>query len=363
MNDVKLEALKEFDCLMICIQLALSWDEIPVKRLLDKHGLLKDHAVFDPAFALYRLHHEFHNAESPVAKELTARFARRYRGDIERIRALPEEEQLDATGDLLKQSPAGCFWAMATDERMGIHALSCYHAHRLLLEAFRPSSGSVFAFADCKEHLAGQKEEIRALREKCASLECRLEAEKWENSLLKKKLEADSGRQRELRMRSYERKHSGGVRPVAVPDELSVTVEKDGPPDFDASCDCRKKRAAGQCALENLKIALVGGLDRLENQYRAAFESLGAAKFYFHSGCCDGGGAERLRSTTAAADIVIFVTRINSHNALNVLKGVCRKSGKSFLAVRATSPEQISKIVLRELPRALPGAGKESIPC
>lgn len=127
-----------------------------------------------------------------------------------------------------------------------------------------------------------------------------------------------------------------------------VTVDPACP---NRSRDCCEKFENGQCALENLKIALIGGLDRLERQYRSAFERLGAAKFFFHTGCCAGGGAERLRATTEAADIVVFITKINSHNALSVLKAVCKRSGKSFLAIRATSPDQVSQMVVKELQR------------
>ena len=95
---------------------------------------------------------------------------------------------------------------------------------------------------------------------------------------------------------------------------------------------CDAEQASGCCTLNHLKVALIGGLDRLENQYRSVFESLGTVRFYFHTGCCNGSGANRLRASAQDADIVVFITRINSHNALSVIKGICRKSGKSFLA-------------------------------
>lgn len=111
---------------------------------------------------------------------------------------------------------------------------------------------------------------------------------------------------------------------------------------------CDAEQASGCCTLNHLKVALIDGLDRLENQYRSVFESLGTVRFYFHTGCCNGSGANRLRASAQDADIVVFITRINSHNALSVIKGICRKSGKSFLAVRETNPELVSKIVLNQ---------------
>ena len=113
-------------------------------------------------------------------------------------------------------------------------------------------------------------------------------------------------------------------------------------------CGCTAEEMSGCCTLQHLKVALIGGLDRLENQYRSAFESLGTVKFYFHTGCCGGSGANRLRASARDADIVVFITRVNSHNALNVIKGICRKSGKSFLALRETNPALVSKLVSQE---------------
>ena len=109
--------------------------------------------------------------------------------------------------------------------------------------------------------------------------------------------------------------------------------------------DCTRDQMRENCPLEHLKVALIGGLDRLEQPYRAVFESLGIVKFYFHTGCCNGSGANRLRASAQDADIVVFITRVNSHNAMSVVKGLCRKSGKSFLALRETNPALVSKLV------------------
>ncbi len=114
------------------------------------------------------------------------------------------------------------------------------------------------------------------------------------------------------------------------------------------SSTCKAEQASGCCTLNHVKVALIGGLDRLESQYRSVFESLGTVRFYFHTGCCNGSGANRLRASAQDADIVVFITRVNSHNALSVIRGICRKSEKSFLAIRETNPNVVSKIVLSQ---------------
>ncbi len=365
------EALKGFDCLMVCLQLAMSWDEKMLKKLFKKHGLLKENPHFDSAFALYQLHHEFHDPESGIARDLIRFFNREYKYEIAKAAEMRSEENapslLEPTTEFLKQNPAGAFWALATDERMDIHSLSTYHAHRLLLESFRASSGSVFAFEKMKDQVSSFKKENSTLREEAAELRTKTSALERENERLRRELSDADARKRELRMLRYEleKAASGPVverlkETKTDSSENLLMVDVDSPCPFKNS-ECKEKKRGGRCSLENVKVALVGGLERLENQYRHVFESLGTEKFYFHSGCCDGGGAERLRTTTEAADIVVFITRVNSHNALNVLKGVCKKSGKSFLAVRETGPEQVSRIVLNSL---LPAEEKkEDIKC
>ncbi|MBM4310464.1 MAG: DUF2325 domain-containing protein [Deltaproteobacteria bacterium] len=111
------------------------------------------------------------------------------------------------------------------------------------------------------------------------------------------------------------------------------------------SCCCP---AAGNCPLEKLKIALIGGMGRLEAQYRSTFEALGA-ELLFHDGVIAGAGVNRLRAAAGKADVVVFITRINSHCALEVVKGLCKKSGKAFVVMRATGPKQVSRGVIEKL--------------
>ncbi len=362
MNPNTAKTLENFDCLMICIQLAMSWDERLMKKLFQKHGLLSQGGRFDPAFALYQLHHEFHNPESGIVDDIVARLSKQHRLVVERLRSIPCEDKdpalLEITKDFLLRDPAGAFWALSTEDRLNMRSLSAYHAHRMILEAFRPGSGSFFAFERTKTELSERREELRKLRAECDELKLRLAAKTRENEALRKEQEEFAREKRELRKLRYEMEKCGRVsapipsRPPAKPvsNARTTIIDVDPPCPFHSQ-ECCAKAEEGACVLENMKVALIGGIERLESQYRAVFESLGAAKFFFHSGHCEGGGAERLRSTTEAADVVVFITRVNSHNALNVLKGVCRKSGKSFLAVRETGPEQVSRAVLNGLVR------------
>jgi len=99
------------------------------------------------------------------------------------------------------------------------------------------------------------------------------------------------------------------------------------------------------CPLEDLRITVIGGLDRLESRYRGVVESLGG-RFSFHSGDCHA-GCEVLKNAVCQSDIIVFITRVNSHSALRIVRGLCRKTGKRFTAIRETSPQALTK-VLRE---------------
>ena len=75
--------------------------------------------------------------------------------------------------------------------------------------------------------------------------------------------------------------------------------------------------------------------------YRAILGELGAEPL-FHDGKL-GKGCHRLRSMICGADIVVFITSINSHGALQVVKGICKKSGKTFIALKETGAESLAR--------------------
>ena len=112
------------------------------------------------------------------------------------------------------------------------------------------------------------------------------------------------------------------------------------------TCPCRNTG----CPIERLKVALIGGMDRQGEHYRQVFES-GGVELLFHTGHCAGSGACNLRSLLGHVDIVVFITTINSHNALRVVKAVCRKNGKTLVAVRETGPRRILNALAEHLNR------------
>ena len=79
-----------------------------------------------------------------------------------------------------------------------------------------------------------------------------------------------------------------------------------------------------------MHIALVGGLDRSEAQYRQLAERAGHS-IEWHTGDLAGRGAGTLESMIERSDIVIVVTSVNSHGAVWRARKVAKLRSKRLL--------------------------------
>jgi len=95
------------------------------------------------------------------------------------------------------------------------------------------------------------------------------------------------------------------------------------------------------CPLFGLRVAVVGGIGRMLPDYREVVRHLGAELLY-HDGHMKS-GSYKLKNVVCGADIVVFITSVNSHGALSVLKAVCKKKGKKFIALRETGCESLDR--------------------
>ena len=96
---------------------------------------------------------------------------------------------------------------------------------------------------------------------------------------------------------------------------------------------CRQE-VCEHCPLQGRKVIIIGGLDRLEPGYRQTVSRLGG-ECEFHTGKLRNGN-RRLKQRVANADLVVFITSINSHAALNAVKKECKRCSKPFCALRQT---------------------------
>ncbi len=116
------------------------------------------------------------------------------------------------------------------------------------------------------------------------------------------------------------------------------------PEDAQGDCSHCTERKKCHCPLDGMRVAVIGGLDRLEPEYRKTIHDLGA-DFIFHNGNCSN-GQHVLKNVVCKANIVLFITSINSHGALKVVKATCKKTGKQFNVVRHPSAKSVYKTLL-----------------
>ncbi|ADK84633.1 hypothetical protein Deba_1265 [Desulfarculus baarsii DSM 2075] len=103
-----------------------------------------------------------------------------------------------------------------------------------------------------------------------------------------------------------------------------------------AQCAC--------CPLQGLKVAVIGGLERMEGSYCQAIDKLGG-QCSFHPGHVRG-GSRRLRQIVIKSDVVVFITSVNSHGALATVKAECKKAGKPFIALGRTGVGSLEEMLL-----------------
>jgi hypothetical protein len=77
----------------------------------------------------------------------------------------------------------------------------------------------------------------------------------------------------------------------------------------------------------SMRIAWIGGLDRNEHELSVMAEKAGHA-LELHTGAVGGRGAGELRAAIGRADVVIIVTDVNSHGAVQLAKKVARQEGR-----------------------------------
>lgn len=246
-----------------------------------------------------------------------------------------------------------------------------YYAHKLVFKALNSSAAGQTTVTDTATDSLPSAEYARSLRKENIRLKRELrdaavklaKAEKNTDQLESERerligrvadLETRPSREGQLlrenrklryRLEALEKPDTGesDVLPFAC-DRFIKDLQEIPTETVDALTPCEKY---GTCPLNELRIAVVGGLDRLETRYRTIVEGLGGT-FMFHSGSCNN-GAHMLRNMVCGSDIVVFITSVNSHNAMWIVKAECKKTGKKFTVLKQTSPEALEKKLLAEV--------------
>jgi hypothetical protein len=98
-----------------------------------------------------------------------------------------------------------------------------------------------------------------------------------------------------------------------------------------------------------MRIGIVGGAEKALSRVR--YEELARSRgcaVEFHDGHTDGRGSETLRSLVGRCDVVVIVTRVNSHNAVRLARQLIRQHGRAALFVPRFGLNQFESVVGRQ---------------
>jgi len=93
-----------------------------------------------------------------------------------------------------------------------------------------------------------------------------------------------------------------------------------------------------------MEIALIGGVERNELLYRNLAEERGHL-FKFHSGHMNGRGIGSFESLLKTAGLIIVVTDVNSHCAVQYARRHARRLGIPLVLLRRCSPSRFTEIL------------------
>ncbi len=359
--DVKIWSL---DCIAICTVLGFMFDPKSLGKFCRKFGL-GEGTPADVSCQFYLLHRACHEQNGVVPKRLTKLLNERFSETLRMIRALECSTEREIAKRLAGQEvcgSGGILWALLTDPREVFQQYGSYLVHRTSYQAFRDARQQEVEERQEKrqnnqvlKHVAGLQSKCRRQQEKLKECRARIQAVETERNTFKircaqqeKKIEqidagsgADGKYQRELRMLEHELKQERR-RSARLKEAVSVNVAISNPAEIVETPLCELcDDCENACPLNALRVAVVGGLDRLEPRYRQVVEDMGG-NFDFHNGDCHG-GSQTLKNVVCRSDIIVFVTQLNSHSALHVVKGMCQKTGKRFLALRKTGPQALAE--------------------
>lgn len=82
-----------------------------------------------------------------------------------------------------------------------------------------------------------------------------------------------------------------------------------------------------------MQVGIVGGLERTERQYEDLAAHHGH-RLVFHHGHVHGAGLRSLRQLVDHSDVVILITDVNSHAAVQITRRLMREQGRSPVIMR-----------------------------
>lgn len=357
------------DCLVLMILLSATLPRKEIKKILLKHGYFEPGRCDSTHLILQTLHAVCHQ-DLRVVEHITKNLDTRFGNTLLKTRCYDEKQ--------LSQEAYSASWKIP-------YMWACYqHPNKNMRKL-----GRELAHAVIRKHLWGnantdQNQNARAdsakLISRINSLRQQLNKANQENQALEieqrkrqhlraQVLSADSKRKsqeqktiKELRTQVTEQKRQNEELAQELATWRSLALSNNGRSSYEADktsrvgglCGAAEKQNEiretetqfnykGDALLEGRKIAIIGGLERLEPQYRKAIEAMGG-KCLFNAGHTKNGGRE-FRKVVKKSDLVVCITAINSHGAMKVVKKQCKLCRKPFCPLKGTSVSSLKNLL------------------
>ncbi|MCB2227912.1 MAG: DUF2325 domain-containing protein [Desulfarculaceae bacterium] len=359
------------DCLVVTLLLGAAFDKKALKKHLKRAGLPEEAQQGRGEALLHALHEACHTnpqAQAAVSKELSARF----RATLHKTASLSGGEILAQARDTAWPIPLlwACYQGEGRERREAgrrlAHLVAARGMKRLQGESLvEREKGRAETYCAQNRALRQSLEELKAenrdlaLRLKTPQVRSEPAVPQAAAPSPHKKRAKELGRELEQARAEIEqlRNDLAVWRALALQAEEEARAAQAG---AEACCsaeacpeacpDCGQARAGARparsrCPLRGRSVAVIGGLDRLEKNYTEIIEQMGGSCLC-HTGKVRS-GARRLRQIVNKSDLVVFLTPINSHAAMNVVKKQCKLCEKPFCPLNCTSPTALESHLIQ----------------
>ena len=357
------------DCLSLTLILASEFSLKSMKKLLLNAGYEKASQEDSPEALLHSLHVACHQ-DTGLVDAITKSLNKKYRSSLIKTKGMDPDKLCQEASDL--SWPLPLLWSCFQQSAPGMKSQGRLLAHLVLwkaIERFRKQPrlddqqkrikelssqnmslrNEISRLRDIKKPPSPKVEarravarqtqpdyaqrEISALKKVIRSHKKRLDSEKQLKQQLKDELAV--WRALALNKDSAERTPD---KTFSVQEMQSEAIKCAA----SGMVPC-KKRDCRECPLQGAKVAVIGGLERMESNYCQVVNKLGG-QCLCHTGSV-AGGCRRLRQIVGKSDLVVFITTINSHTAINTVKEECKKLGKPFCAMGRTGASSLEKVL------------------
>jgi len=362
------------DCVSLTVILASTYGVKAMKKLLRNSGYEEAAKTNTPELLLEALHGACHQ-DDRLARTIAKELDKKYRHSLVKVAALPPEGLEQGLSQWSWRLPP--LWACYRQPEAHFSAQGRRLAHLMVWEGMRALrqkpvqeklTEQLKKLAQKNKALVREAHELRQAvvlakakptPERVQALPSPATGEQPSEAGFKKDI-------KELRRRLAEaHKENQALRDdLAVWRSLALNQENNPPQaqspsrfqceQIDAEafvrppCPNEAGQACGMpdcahCPLKGRKVAVIGGIERMETNYKEAVQRLGG-ECLCHTGKVRG-GCRRLRQVVSKSDLVVFITQINSHAAMASVKDECKRCGKPFCVLSRTGASSLEKLL------------------